>query len=221
MLRIWACLLLAASVSACSITPPSSMFASLSGGNEQEQADQAQRVAHPEQSRTQQASMGSSLGNLWSSVKSGLSFDSDAKKTSASASALNGIPFSPGEAERAINAYREQKGLKPIKLNEKLSEAARKHSEDMAKSDHISHFDADGADAWERVRRTGYSARLAAENVATGQRSLSEVLDGWQNSRSHNANLLLADAEEIGISVVYNPSTQFKTFWTLVLGAQD
>jgi uncharacterized protein YkwD len=47
------------------------------------------------------------------------------------------------------------------------------------------------------------------------------VLNGWQHSRSHNANLLLSDAEEIGIAVVYNPSTQFKTFWTLVLGAQD
>jgi uncharacterized protein YkwD len=91
----------------------------------------------------------------------------------------------------------------------------------MAKNDHISHFDSDGADAWQRVERTGYPARLAAENVATGQRSLNEVLQGWQKSRSHNANLLLSDAEEIGIAMVYNPSSQFKTFWTLVLGAQD
>lgn len=220
MLRVWACLLLAASLSACSITPPSSMFASLTGDDQQEQADQAQGAAHPERPRTQQASMSSSLSNLWNSVKSGLSFDSDTKQVSASA-ATGGIPFSSAEAENAINAYRAQKGLKPIKLNDKLTEAARKHSEDMAKSDHISHFDADGADAWERVKRTGYPARLAAENIATGQRSLQDVLDGWQHSRSHNANLLLSDAEEIGIAVVYNPSTQFKTFWTLVLGAQD
>lgn len=220
MLRVWACLLLAASLSACSITPPSSMFASLTGESDQEQAEQAQRVAHPERPRTQQASMSSSLSNLWNSVKSGLSFDSKTKQASASAT-TGGIPFSPAEAENAINAYRAQKGLKPIKLNDKLSEAARKHSEDMAQNDHISHFDADGADAWERVKRTGYPARLAAENIATGQRSLKDVLDGWQHSRSHNANLLLSDAEEIGIAMVYNPSTQFKTFWTLVLGAQD
>ncbi|MEJ2229498.1 MAG: CAP domain-containing protein [Alphaproteobacteria bacterium] len=225
MLRIWACLLLAASLSACSITPPSSMFASLTGDDDQEQAAQAQRVANPAQPRDQQhASMGSSLGNIWDSVKSGLSLGGSDKKqasASASASSTGGIPFNPAQAEKLINDYRVQKGLKPVKLNAKLTEAAFNHSKDMAKSDHISHFDADGADAWERVQRTGYSARLAAENVATGQRSLDEVFNGWQHSRSHNANLLLSDAEEIGIAMVYNPSTQFKTFWTLVLGAQD
>ena len=60
---------------------------------------------------------------------------------------------------------------------------------------------------------------MTAENVGTGQRTIEEVFKGWQNSRDHNANLLLADAEEMGIAMVYNPSTQFKTFWTMVLGA--
>ena len=67
--------------------------------------------------------------------------------------------------------------------------------------------------------RTGYHARVTAENVGTGQASIDEVFRGWQNSRDHNANLLLPDAEEMGIAMVYNPKTQFKTFWTLVLSA--
>jgi uncharacterized protein YkwD len=69
------------------------------------------------------------------------------------------------------------------------------------------------------VRRTGYQARMTAENVGTGQRSIGEVFKGWQNSRDHNANLLLKDAEEMGIGLVYSDKTQFKTFWTLVIGS--
>ena len=39
----------------------------------------------------------------------------------------------------------------------------------------------------------GYNAKVAAENVGTGQASLDEVIKGWQQSPGHNKNLLLAD----------------------------
>lgn len=221
MVRVWASLLVVLTLPACAMTPPSSMFASLSGDDGQEQQErqaQAKREAAPAQPPVQQAGISGSIGGLWDSVKSGLSFDNDTTQTAAAA---DGAAFDPAAAQQAINVYRAQKGLKPVTLNPKLSDAARGHSEDMAKSDRISHFGSDGSDAWDRVQRTGYPARLAAENVATGQRSLNEVLTGWQQSSKHNANLLLSDAEEIGIAMVYKPNTQFKTFWTLVLGARD
>jgi uncharacterized protein YkwD len=69
------------------------------------------------------------------------------------------------------------------------------------------------------VKRTGYNAKLAAENVGTGQASLEEVFKGWQESPGHNKNLLLADASEMGIALVQDPKTEFRTFWTLVLGS--
>jgi len=31
--------------------------------------------------------------------------------------------------------------------------------------------------------------------------------------------LLMADAKHMGIALVHDPNTEFKTFWTLVLGA--
>jgi uncharacterized protein YkwD len=118
-----------------------------------------------------------------------------------------------------VNAYRAQKGLKPLKLNAKLSEAARRHSEDLARSDRISHYGSDGSDAWDRVRKAGYGPRVTAENVGTGQQSLEEVFHGWQKSRDHDKNLLLGEAEEMGLAVVYKPETQFKTFWTMVVAS--
>src|SRR5262245_59750980 len=126
------------------------------------------------------------------------------------------------DAERAreiINAYRKEKGLRPLRLQPALTEAARAHSQDLAKWDRISHFGSDGSNPWDRVKRTGYNAKLAAENVGTGQASFDEVMKGWRASPGHNKNLLLPEAEHMGIALVQDPKTEFKTFWTLVIGS--
>lgn len=122
-------------------------------------------------------------------------------------------------ARDQINAYRKQKGLKPLRLNTTLTAAAKAHARDLAKWDRISHFGSDGSNPWDRVKRAGYNAKLAAENVGTGQASFAEVLKGWKDSPGHNKNLLLSDAEHMGIALVHEPKSEFKTFWTLVIGA--
>lgn len=124
-------------------------------------------------------------------------------------------------AERArdlINQYRAENGLKPLKLNAALTGAAKEHSRDLAKWDRISHYGSDGSNPWDRVKRTGYKPRVAAENVGTGQASFDEVLKGWKESPGHNKNLLLADGREMGLALVQDPKTEFKSFWTLVIG---
>jgi uncharacterized protein YkwD len=106
-----------------------------------------------------------------------------------------------------------------LKLSAALTEAAKAHSRDLAKWDRISHYGSDGSNPWDRVKRAGYNAKVAAENVGTGQASLEEVIKGWKASPGHNKNLLLSDIEHMGIALVQDPKTEFKTFWTLVVGA--
>jgi uncharacterized protein YkwD len=127
--------------------------------------------------------------------------------------------LNPEAARDTINAYRRQNGLKPLQLDAKLALAAKNHSRDLSKWDRISHYGSDGSNPWDRVKRTGYNARLAAENVGTGQLTFDEVMKGWQESAGHNKNLLLADAEHMGIALITEPGTEFKSFWTLVLGS--
>ena len=122
-------------------------------------------------------------------------------------------------AREMVNAYRKSKGLRPLQLQPALTEAARLHSRDLAKWDRISHFGSDGSNPWDRVKRVGYPAKLAAENVGTGQASIEEVIKGWQASPGHNKNLLLPDAQHMGIALVQDTKTEFKTFWTLVIGS--
>jgi uncharacterized protein YkwD len=124
----------------------------------------------------------------------------------------------PSFARDIINQYRTENGLKPLKLNAELTAAAKMHSRDLSKWDRISHYGSDGSNPWDRVKRSGYKARLAAENVGTGQIDFKEVMKGWKESPGHNKNLLLSDAEHMGIALVQDPKTEFKSFWTLVIG---
>ena len=122
-------------------------------------------------------------------------------------------------ARDIINAYRKEKGLKPLKLSPELTEAAKSHARDLAKWDRISHYGSDGSNPWDRVKRTGYKARLTAENVGTGQIDFNEVMKGWKDSPGHNKNLLMSDADHMGVALVQDPKTEFKSFWTLVIGS--
>ncbi len=125
------------------------------------------------------------------------------------------------QARAMINSYRQKNGLGQLSLDAQLTKAAHAHSRDLAKWDRISHYGSDGSNPWDRVRRTGYKARLAAENVGTGQNTLKEVFAGWKKSPGHNKNLLLKDAKHMGIALVYDAKTEFKTFWTLVIGSKS
>ena len=171
----------------------------------------------PQAARAQSAATGTKVAALTDNAPSG-TFEK------APAGALqdrdySGTSLNPEMARDLINQYRREKGLKPLKLNPALTEAAKEHSRDLAKWDRISHYGSDGSNPWDRVKRSGYKAKLAAENVGTGQISFDEVLRGWKESPGHNKNLLLGDAQEMGLALVQDPKTEFKSFWTLVIGA--
>lgn len=127
--------------------------------------------------------------------------------------------FEPAQALALVNDYREKEGLSPLSLDPRLKQAADAHARDLASHDRISHFGSDGSDPWERVQRTGFDPKVAAENVGTGQLTFGEVFREWKLSPDHNRNLLLPDATHMGVAVVREPDTQFKTFWSLVVGA--
>jgi len=127
----------------------------------------------------------------------------------------------PELALKLINDYRASKGLSPLKLDARLTIAAKMQSKDLARTDRISHYGSDGSSPWDRIKRSGYEARIAAENVGTGQATLEEVFKGWTESPGHNRNLLLPGAHDMGIALVADPKTEFKTFWTLVVASSS
>ncbi|MGE0626652.1 MAG: CAP domain-containing protein [Hyphomicrobiaceae bacterium] len=132
----------------------------------------------------------------------------------------SGTALNAEGARDLINVYRKSKGLRPVTLDARLTQAAKAHAKDLAKWDRISHYGSDGSNPWDRVKRAGYNARVVAENVGTGQASFKEVLKAWKNSPGHNRNLLMPDVRNIGIAMVIDSKTEFKTFWTLSFGTR-
>jgi uncharacterized protein YkwD len=87
-----------------------------------------------------------------------------------------------------INQHRRSIGLSDLVMLEQASQKATEHSIDMAKR--ITGFGHDGFET--RVKyisqKTG-AVSAAAENVAYGQMSAREVVDGWLHSPGHRKNI--------------------------------
>lgn len=88
------------------------------------------------------------------------------------------------------NKFRSSQGKKTLEWNDELSRIARQHSEAMAKGTvPFSHqgFEARGNEARKLLDRE-YSA--VSENVAYGNISTEQIVDGWKKSKGHRENML-------------------------------
>jgi uncharacterized protein YkwD len=110
-----------------------------------------------------------------------------------------------------LNRTRSHHGLHRLRLNKKLSKAARRHARDMARRNYFSHDTLGGGSFLDRIRRTGYlrGARswIVGENLAWGSRGYSRpqvIMRMWMNSPGHRANILNGSFREIGIGVAYD-----------------
>ncbi len=128
-------------------------------------------------------------------------------------------PLDLNTATAELNAYRAQYGLKPVTLNASLISASEVHAKDLAAHGIASHTGTDGSSHSDRIQRKGYDFSIAAENVATGQKSWEKVFKAWQESPGHNKNLLQPDVTDFGIALVFEPTTTYTTYWAMVVAA--
>jgi len=98
---------------------------------------------------------------------------------------------------RQMNTVRAQHGLKPLRFDTRLEQAARFHSREMLSNDVFQH----GAFA-SRMVRFRIQGTLAGENLAWGNGALgtpSGVVAAWLASPEHRANLLRPSFRRVGI----------------------
>ena len=108
---------------------------------------------------------------------------------------------------------------RPVRWNETLAEAARLHSEDMARHNYFSHGGRDGSNPGQRVERVGYRYRAAGENIAGGQRTPEETVAGWIKSPGHCANLMNPAFTEMGAAYATDARSEYGIYWTQAFGA--
>ena len=118
-----------------------------------------------------------------------------------------------------LNNYRMNNGLQPVTLNNKLISSSKKHAYDMANNGMVEHVGTDGSKFTERMESFGYNYTTSGENIAGGQSAWPTVFADWQESPGHNSTLLMPDATEFGIALVYDSSTRYNYYWAMLMAA--
>ncbi|MFE9028502.1 CAP domain-containing protein [Streptomyces iakyrus] len=137
--------------------------------------------------------------------------------------ALWARPFTPdglaGTAAAVVdltNRERARAGLLPLAGDPLLTTAAQAHSADMVARAFYAHTAPDGSRPWDRAAAAGSTRRTIGENIACGQRSPADVVEGWMNSPGHRANILNPGFTHIGIG--FAGGGRAGTYWTQLLG---
>jgi uncharacterized protein YkwD len=68
----------------------------------------------------------------------------------------------------------------------------------------------------DRLTAVAYRWQAFAENVAFGQRTAAEVVNGWMQSSGHRANIMNATYTEMGAGYARDPNG--RSYWVQVFG---
>lgn len=124
---------------------------------------------------------------------------------------------------RHVNRQRALNGVRPVELDDRLTAAAQKHTDDMAKREYFDHKSPDGRGVSDRVRAEGYSWRVVAENIGGGISSPVALVNSWMTSPEHRDNMLGEDVVEIGVGYAPRPPgrprTGYSHYWTAIFAA--
>lgn len=63
----------------------------------------------------------------------------------------------------------------------------------------FSHTRPDGRDPFTAMKEAGVSYRAAGENIAMGQKTPQQVMEGWMNSDGHRQNILSDNFGRLGV----------------------
>ena len=107
-----------------------------------------------------------------------------------------------------INSYRVSSGLNAIAYEPTLTYIAKLRSQDLMDRGYFSHYTPEGTTVFDLLRANGITSRLRGENLGqampAGIGSPEAFLNAWQNSPSHNANMLRVGYNYIGVGMVDN-----------------
>lgn len=118
-----------------------------------------------------------------------------------------------------INGHRHDAGLPPLNLVSELTQAARRHSQDMAENGFTSHTGSDGSDPGQRIEEAGYDWTAWGEIIGWGFGGDPEsVVNGWMNSPLHRSIILSASYEDLGVGYARDPTSEWGHYWTVDFG---
>ncbi|WP_416149057.1 CAP domain-containing protein [Salipaludibacillus sp. HK11] len=113
-----------------------------------------------------------------------------------------------GQEEQQVieltNNHRREAGLSDLQADTELSGVARRKSEDMHENNYFSHTSPTYGSPFDMIRDHGVSYSSAGENIAQGQQTPEQVVQGWMNSEGHRENIMNGNFTHIGVG--YEPN---------------
>ena len=122
-------------------------------------------------------------------------------------------------AQSMISGYRTNNGLGAVTIDPELMRLAGEQARVMAAHDKLDHDV--GRPFQDRIRKSGFDAAVAVENISAGYHTMAEAFSGWRDSPPHRANMLNGNVTKMGIAAVYAPKSKYKVFWSLILAKPD
>jgi len=123
--------------------------------------------------------------------------------------------FKDGYAREVLDILNETRVLNNIGslvMNNSLVASAKVRAKELVQQ--VSHTRPGGSD-WYTAITIPYQS--AAENVAAGYSTPSEVFMGWLKSSGHAANMLGEGYTQIGIACWYEPGSDYEFHWVMLL----
>lgn len=122
----------------------------------------------------------------------------------------------PDEIFELTNGERIKNGIEPLKRSAKLDEAALERAKVIIEYDEWAHeATKSGVPYTEAIKRANYWNTNYGENLASGQYTSAEVVNGWMNSDGHRANILDKKFQEVGIATYSGELNGFSTVVTV------
>ena len=109
-----------------------------------------------------------------------------------------------------VNQERAKEGLSVLVYDAGIEKAALVRAKETEKS--FSHTRPDGRTFSTALTEAGVTFRGAGENIAYGQRTPEQVMEGWMNSPGHRANIMNKDYSKIGVG--YYQNANGVNYWT-------
>lgn len=100
------------------------------------------------------------------------------------------------------NSERQKAGLSPLQPQAALTQSAQVKALDMVQKNYWSHTAPDGTEPWNFIEASGYDFIAAGENLGRNFADDVALVNGWMNSPTHRANILNAEYQDIGLSIL-------------------
>lgn len=119
------------------------------------------------------------------------------------------------EVVRLVNDYRRWMGVRPLKIEPRLVQAAKGHSQEMVDLDYFEHTSPTAKERTpaDRARNEGFESNIVGENIADGENTPKEIVEAWQRSPGHHQALLDGRFSTFGAARVGEK-------WTLMFGGE-